>query len=118
VSVESTIYDTLKGLVGNRVFPDVAPENTVRPYMTYQQVGGEAINFLDATVPSKRNGRWQVNVWADSRLQAAALSRQAEDAMRTAAGLLTTVLGAPVAIYEPDTKLFGAIQDFSCWFDA
>lgn len=116
MSVESQIFDALKGLFSNRVYPDVGPESVARPYATYQQVGGAAVNFVDPTVPSKKSGRWQINVWADTRSQAAALSRQVEDALRVVTALQTTVLGAPVAIYEPETKLRGTRQDFSFWF--
>lgn len=116
MSLESAIFDALKGLVSNRVYPDVAPENTTRPYITYQQVGGQAVNFLDTTVPSKKNARIQINTWADTRQGAAVLSRQVEDTLRGVAALQTQALGAPVSIYEMETKLRGTRQDFSVWF--
>jgi hypothetical protein len=117
MSVEAQIYAALQGLVAGRVFPEVAPELTPRPYITYAQVGGQAVNFIDPTVPSKKHGRFQINVWADTRLAAATLARQVEDTLRVVPALQTTVLGAPVAIYEEDTKLRGTMQDFSVWFD-
>ena len=116
MTVESMLFDALKGLVSNRVFPDIAPDLTPRPYITYQQVGGVAVNFLDPTIPSKSNGRIQVNVWADTRAQAAALAKQVEDALRAVTALQTTVEGAPIGIFELDTKLRGTMQDFSVWF--
>lgn len=115
MSVESIIFDALKSLVSNRVYPDIAPENATKPYITYQQVGGEAVNFIDTTVPSKKNARFQINVWSQTRLEAASLSRQIEDAIRVVSTLQTTVLGAPAALYEADTKLHGTRQDFSFW---
>ncbi len=117
MSAESILYNTLRSLVADRVFPDVAPEDTPRPYITFQQVGGTAVNFIDAAIPSKRNGRFQLNCWSDTRVQAALLARQVEDALRGASSLQTTVLGALVAEYEEDTKLFGSRQDFSVWTD-
>lgn len=117
MTAEAIIFATLRVLVADRVYPDVAPDGVVRPYVTYQAVGGAALNFMDAAVPSKRNGRFQVNVWADTRMQAATLARQVEDALRVAPGLQTTVIGAPVADYEEDTRLFGTMQDFSFWTD-
>lgn len=116
MSVESIIFNALRGLVSDRVFPDVAPEETARPYITFQQVGGEAVNFVDAGVPSMKNGRWQINVWADSRLDAAPLARQVEDTLRGISALQTTVLGAAIARYDEETKLRGTSQDFSFWF--
>jgi len=113
MSVESSIFNALKGLVSNRVFPDIAPELTARPYITYQQVGGLAVNFLDPTVPGKKRSRFQINVWGDTRAQVATLAGQVEDGLRAVTALQPTVEGAPVASYEPDTKLRGSMQDFS-----
>lgn len=114
MSVEGDIYNALKGLVSNRVYPDVAPSGAVRPYVTYQQVGGQAYNFLEATPVGKRNGRFQINCWADTRLAAATLSRQVEDAMVTT--LKAFVIGAAMGVHEEDTGLYGTIQDFSLHF--
>jgi Protein of unknown function (DUF3168) len=114
-AIEPQIYALLQGLVSGRVFPDVAPENTVRPYCTYQTVGGQAVNFLKQAAPGASNARVQINVWADTRGTASALARQIEDLMRAAPGMQVTVEGAPVSIYETDTRLRGTMQDFSCW---
>lgn len=116
MSVESEIFDALKGLVSNRVYQDLAPDVVTKPYIVYQQAGGDGVNFVDATVPSKKNARFQVAVWAETRASAATLSRQVEDALRVVTTLQTTVLGAPVAVYELETKLRGTRQDFSVWF--
>ncbi len=114
MSAEPTIVTTLGALVSNRVFPDVAPENTARPYITYQQVGGTGINFLDqATVPNKRHARFQINVWAETREEVVTLMGQVETALRGLTALQPTVEAAPVASYEPDTGLRGSRQDFS-----
>jgi hypothetical protein len=118
MTVENSIFAALKTLVSNRVYRDIAPQSvTALPRITFQQVGGDALNFVDsATVPSQKNGRFQVNVWAADRDSAATLARQVEDALRAYAALQTTVLGAPVAEYEEETKLYGTRQDFSFWF--
>lgn len=116
MTVESTIYEALKSLVGNRVYPDVAPPNTTRPYITYQQIGGRPINFVEAAVPSMKNGRWQINVWADTRASAAAISQQASDALKTTIALNTTILNEPIATFDEETGYRGTIQDFSFWF--
>ena len=116
MSLDAQIFAVLSSLVGDRVYPDVAPEATARPYLTYQQVGGDALNYLEGTVPGKRNARIQINAWADTRLAASELSERAEDSLRLAAGLQAEVLGARVSIFEEDTKLRGARQDFSVWY--
>lgn len=113
MTVETSIFGALRALASDRVYRDIAPQTvTDLPCITFQQVGGQAVNFLDSAVPSKKNARFQVNCWAISRDAAAVLSRQVEGAMRT---LNATVLSAPVAVYEPDPPLYGTRQDFSLW---
>lgn len=114
MSLESDIFDALKALVANRVYPDVAPAGAENPFIVYQQAGGEAVNFLEAGAPAKRNARMQIACWATTRLAAATLARQAEDAL-TASALKAFSIGALTAIYEEDTGLFGSRQDFSIW---
>jgi hypothetical protein len=117
MSIESLIVTTLTGFVSGRVYPDIAPQGmTALPRITYQQVGGQGLNFLEAAPVGKKNGRFQINVWGATRLQVAALARQVEDALKSEKTLYTTILGAPIGIYEPDTKLYGAMQDFSFWW--
>ena len=115
MSIESQIFAALKGLVANRVYPDLAPDAAVRPYIVYQQVGGKAVNFISQAAPSKRNARVQVAVWGDTRASVSLVAGQVEDALRADSGLQTTVLGAAVSDYEADTKLRGSRQDFSVW---
>lgn len=114
MSLESQIVAALTGLVANRVYPDIAADGATLPYITYQQVGGDAINFVEGSIPGTRNARVQVNVWAASRAAASTLGDLVEDALRLAP-LQTTVLGARVATFE--TKdLRGFRQDFDFWY--
>ncbi len=115
MTIESLLFDTVKSLVSNRVYPDVAPEGVTRPYITYQQVGGMSINFVDVTVPSKRNSIFQINVWSDRRMEAASLMKQVSDALRINTAMQTTVLVEPVATYDEVTQMRGARQNFSFW---
>lgn len=116
MTLETDIFTALKSLVANRVYRDLAPQGvTDLPRITFQQVGGTATNFLDPTAPSRKNARVQVNVWGADRDSVAALARTVEDTLRTSAGLCTYVLNQPVAVYEPETELYGSRQDFSFW---
>jgi hypothetical protein len=116
MTVEADLYTCLQGLVGGRVYPDVAPQPVAKPYITFQQVGGQAIAFLESAVVGKRNGRFQVNVWGVTRIEAAATMRAAEDALVVNTTLRAIPQAAPVSTYEPETGLYGARQDFSIWF--
>lgn len=116
MSLESNLYDALKGLVSNRVYPDLAPYGAALPHITYQQIGGRPINFLECGVPGKRNARVQVNVWATTRMAAATLSRQVEDALIASATLRAFVLSAAQSRYDIEVQQYGTNQDFSIWF--
>ncbi len=114
---DELFFSTLQGLVGGRVYPDIGKEGTAVPYITYQDIGGEAVNFMDGAAPSKANARVQVNVWATTRAQAKSIARQVETALRAVPALQTLVIGAPATTYDPDAKYYGTIQDFSVWTD-
>lgn len=118
MSLESDLFAAIRALVGNRAFPDVAPIKTARPYITYQVVGGRAVNFLETGLVGKRNARIQINCWADTRLEASSLARTVEDTVVLNTTLRAYVLGAPVSSYEDETSppLYGTRQDFSVWY--
>ena len=117
MTVEENIVALLGPLVSNRVYPDTAPAGEPRPHITFQQVGGESIHFMERAVPSKKNGRFQVNVWSDTRLEAADLALQVENAFLTATTMQATPLGSPIALHEDDLNFYGTQQDFSIWSD-
>lgn len=117
MSAEATIYTTLAPLVGNRVFPLVAPEGTQLPFIVYQRVSGEAAQFMDGSLPNRENGRFQISVWSATASQSTDISKQAETALcAQQATLQTTVLSGRSAMYDPDTGTYGSMQDFSLWF--
>ena len=114
MSVEAAIVALIEPIVP-RVYADVAPPGTAAPYATYQQVGGQAISYLGREVPSIKNGRFQVNVWAPTRKAASTLALQIEAAFITSAAFQAEVLGAASSDYEQSTQLYGTRQDFSVW---
>jgi len=114
VSLETDLYTLLSGLCP-RVFPDVAPGDTARPYLTWQQVGGMLISPLGNEVPGKRNANIQINVWANTRIEAVELALQIEAAMIQATAFQARPNMAHIASYEDDLNLYGTVQDFSVW---
>lgn len=113
MTFEADLFTRLK-TVCPRVFPDFAPILTPRPYVTWQQVGGDVINPLDNSKPGVRLPEVQINVWADSRLTAMATIRAIEDAMRAATTFHARPLGDAVADFDADMPVYGARQDFAC----
>lgn len=115
MTVESDMYDCLKGLVGNRCYPDVAKSGSALPFIVFQQVGGESPSFLENALPSKKNGRFQITVWSLLRSEAASIGRQAEAAMVAETDYQARPLGDFVAVYDEDTEYRGSRQDFTVW---
>lgn len=116
MSLESDLYTVLSA-VCPRVFPDIAPTTTAKPYVTYQQIGGEAINFMDRLIPSKRNARVQVNVWAATRASAVTTMQAVEDAIRMSVLFQGEPESAPTSDYDHDMLVYGSAQDFTIWSD-
>ena len=115
MTVEADIYNTVKTLVSNRVYPDLAPNNATMPYITYQQVGGEVVNYVEPSVADLKNGFFQVNVWCTTRAQAASLILQIEQAIVQATVFSAKPLMAPIAGYDEDGISYGMLQQFSIW---
>lgn len=116
MSLESDLYTVLSG-VCPRSFPDFAPTNTTRPYVTYQQIGGAAVNFLERMVPNKRNARMQITVWANTRASAVSTMQAIEDAIRMSVLFQGEPESAMTADFDAEFPVYSAIQDFTIWSD-
>ena len=106
MTVEADIFNALKGLVSNRVYPDLNDAPTVTtPYIVYQEISGEVVNFMESAVASKKNGRFQIACWATTRAASKALALQEKlralgytafvEETRTAQGVLFHVRVGP-----------------------
>jgi hypothetical protein len=95
-----------------RVFPIVAPTSTVRPYVTYQFIGGDVLNPLDNSIPGKRNVTVQVNVWAATHKSVNDLIGQIEDVMRA---MPARPASAAFTDYDNDMEVYSAQQEFNLW---
>lgn len=117
MSFEAAIGERLRGLCAGRVWPDFRPPGVSQtlPFVTWQQVGGQVVSFLEGGHPGMRNARIQVNTWDASRLGANSLMRAIEVEILGTGALQATAIGALTAIYDPAVKLYGARQDFSVW---
>jgi Protein of unknown function (DUF3168) len=114
MTIEASIFAALNSLVSGRVYRGIAPANvTLLPRITFQQVGGESINFMDQADPDLSLPRIQFNSWAASYDESKALARQVQSALR-GSSLQVTALGEPVVTPETNVVpwLYGAMQDF------
>ena len=115
MSIEADIVAVVGPLCGARFYPDFAPANVARPYVTYSQVGGVSVNPLNGSAPHMELARIQFNVWADSRIASSELMRQIETALRVNP-LAGQPVGALIARSEEPLSLYGAQQDFAFWW--
>jgi hypothetical protein len=95
-----------------RVYPDVAPNNTAKPWVTWQALGGESLGYLDNTAADKRHTLMQVSCYATTRIQALQIIREVETLMRASPAFIATPQSEALSTYEPDTLLYGSIQRF------
>lgn len=123
MSIESTTYATLKGLVpkpapstAGRVYADLNddPAGVVTPYIVYQRAGGRLPVLLENALPSKDTARLQVTNWDTTRVAAQALGEQVLAAL---VALGWRPIGGAVALNDQTTKLRGHAQDFFAFAD-
>lgn len=98
-----------------RAFPDVAPSGTARPFVTWQGIGGASLGYLDNTAADLRETVMQINAWSTTRLEALALIRSIETAMRAYPTFTATPQGEPANTYESDTQLYGCVQRYEIY---
>ena len=111
MSLESQIYTVLKTVCDN-VYPDYAPEDTARPFITYSQIGGTSIKPLDKTVPNMREAVVQINVWAETRLGSSQMILAVDAAMRGSTTFAALPSAEMMSVADQETGLRGSIQDF------
>lgn len=116
MTLEENLTTALRTLCP-RVFCDFAPVDTARPYVTWQQIGGDAVTFIDNARPSKRNALVQVNVWSDRRIEANALILSIEDALTVAEQFQARPSAAAASDFDADMERYCSRQDFSIWAD-
>lgn len=111
MSMETDLFNLLKPICP-QVYPDVAPANAIKPYTTWQQIGGEALRYGDNTASDKRWHLMQINVWSTKRTEALTLIRQIEEAVCGFAQWQAEPEGEAMSTYESSTLLYGCIQRF------
>jgi len=105
---------TIAALVGDRIHPALLPAGSALPALTYQHIGGAVMTDLSGGDGDLRNPRVQINCWAESYVQAHALSEAVRARLQTAASTFKAVpvLG-PQDAYEQNTKRHGVYYDYS-----
>lgn len=99
-----------------RVFAGTAAYDTPRPYVTWQQIGGQAPVYMEGALPDQRCAWIQINVWGNSFLEAKVLMLQIEEALVTSTALQARPQSAfSDAINDDPGESPGVMQDFEIW---
>lgn len=101
--------------LGLAAYPSVVPAEAPTPYAKYQRVGGRSMAFLGTDLPSVKNNRFQISVWAETALEAEALGLQVENLFMSAEDMQVEPIGSPIDDHDEETDLYGSRQDFSIW---
>lgn len=114
MTIETSLVAVVGPLLSSRFYADSAPSAATLPFGTYQQIGGETVEFFSDADPGLYNARIQINVWATTREEANTLMRAIVAAMRPTP-LRGRPIGALIARFDDITNTRGAQQDFSFW---
>lgn len=112
MTLETQLKTVVSGVL-DRFMPDEAPFDTPMPYGVWQQIGGDALTYIEGTLPDKENALVQIRVWAATRMEANSLARQVEAALVAATSFQAQPVSARVSEKEGDA--YGNRQDFSIW---
>jgi hypothetical protein len=110
--IETQIFDTLKGLVSNRVYPLVMPQNPTLPALVYTRIVTNAQNNLDRP-PTLDQCLIQIDSYAKTYLEAKQVAEQARDVLEVSA--LKSTLQNIQDFWEDEAKIYRVTMDFYCW---
>lgn len=126
MSVEDGIYNRLStfagltALVSTRIFPDIAPQNAVDPFVTYDRISTvvESNLVLDADVVASR---FQMSAWSQTKGTAIAIAGQLRAAFKRYRGtnmsvvFLDAYLINESDLYDTETTYYQIALDFEIW---
>ena len=110
------IYNTLKALVNDRVYPAPRPSSAVKdtPYITYQKIGNvESINTLDGYLGVEQV-RVQLNVYHIEQFEAEKLAHEVKKLL-CSQQLCACEFVSATSDFDVDTQLYAEINDFYIW---
>lgn len=129
---EDAVYSILtgdadvSGLVGTRIWPHVAPQNPVRPFITFSRIAG-AHGQSNSGGTGSGNARLEITSWADKSVDAAILAEHVRDALQGFSGaaggidLSAVILDGDSADAEQLTTgreqfVYSVSQEYTFWF--
>lgn len=108
--IQSDIFTALSTAFSTRLYPLAAPEDVVRPFGVYSRVAANPVT-LSGSINSTE---MQIDVYANTYAEALTLATSAQTAIAAASTLKSSQIQA-VDEYEPETKLYRVILEFTAW---
>ena len=117
MSIEQTLVTLAAPFLPGGLHPNVAPQNSARPYGVYTSIVSPTGNTLSDGVPINQD-ILQVDVWDVSYQGALTTGNAFAAALQAAfdAGTLTGVQRSRRGRYDPEAKLHGFTYEFSFWY--
>lgn len=111
------VEEKLQALLATKcsAYPTEAPYGTAMPFLTWQQVGGEPIVYVNGKMPNYMRMLVQINLWAVSDKEASRLIREIEEMLCDSDLCATPDSGAVSEIDEGRMNMRGRRQSFSIW---
>lgn len=106
MSIQTLLFSSLKGLVDNKVYPMVAPQNTIPPYIVYQRVSSFDTQTMEGT-ESLDLARFQISIYSKKYPESIALMESVKTALSGKALKLMQLED-----YESETLLFSQKIDY------
>ena len=112
MSIEADLFNSLKTLVSNRVYPLVMPQKGTLPAIVYARIANNAQNVLEGGA-SIDQIRFQVDTYATTFAAARQLAAQVRSAME-GAGYKAT-LQTEQDFFEAEVNYYRVSQDYYVW---
>lgn len=120
MSLGELLKIALAGVAGGRLYPDLAPNNPTKPYLTYLHFG--PINNSFAGASDFQNQRTQIDCFADTKAEAESVATQIEVAMSAQSPYSSPQMFSSMQIsrsyfgVDRDVRLHRVTVEFSVWF--
>ena len=103
-------------IISDRLYPEVLPQGTEYPALTYLEVSNPVFHDVDIAYP-----RFQLSSWAETYLEADTLKNAIKEVMQRYKGIMGGTGGVHVTqivffnsfdMYDPDTKIYHVPSDY------
>lgn len=113
MSIQESLFQHLStdtnitALVEDRIYPLVAPQNVVKPYITFQRISKIPTTEIKDGKSTLDIGRFQINIWSDGYLDGVNIAKTLEQSLTGLAQLDNQLEG-----FDANAKLYQQILDF------